>query len=339
MSRNAHVTVLGAGSWGTTVAALAATNTKTVLWSRRAELADQINEKGENSDYLAGLALPDTLTATGDLEQAAADADVIVVGVPSHGFRTALESIGPHIRPWIPIVSLSKGLERDTRFRMTQVIEDVLPGHPAGILAGPNLAREVLQGYAAAAAMAMPDQRLSSSLQSIFVTKNFRVYTNTDVIGSELGGALKNVIAIAAGMATGLGVGDNTTAMVITRGLAEMARLGEALGADPRTFAGLTGLGDLVATCSSPLSRNRHVGEQIGLGKSIEQITSEMNMVAEGVKSVRVVCELAEQHDVDMPNAAFGWWWADPVAALGVVAFLVVEGRKALEAEHVDDCC
>lgn len=303
MSRDAHVAVLGAGSWGTTVAALAAHNTRTTMWSRRAELADRINDEHENADYLAGLPLPESLRATASLEEAVDDADVLVVGVPSHGFRAALEDVMPFLRPWIPVISLSKGLEQGTRLRMTEVIGEVLPGHPAGVLAGPNLAREVLQGYAAAAAIALPDERLASSLQSIFTSKNFRVYTNTDVVGSELGGALKNVIAIGAGMAEGLGVGDNTKAMVVTRGLAEMARLGEALGADPRTFAGLTGLGDLMATCSSPLSRNRHVGEQIALGKTIEQVTAEMKMVAEGVKSVRAVCELAEQHGVDMPIA------------------------------------
>jgi glycerol-3-phosphate dehydrogenase (NAD(P)+) len=303
MSRNARVAVLGAGSWGTTVAALAARNTHTILWSRRPELADRINETSENTDYLPGLPLPDALRATGTLEEAVRDADVLVVGVPSHGFRAMLLEVEPHLRPWIPVVSLSKGLEQGTRLRMTQVIEDVLPGHPAGVLAGPNLAREVLQGYAAAAAMAMPDERLACSLQSIFTSTTFRVYTNTDVTGSELGGALKNVIAIAAGMAEGLGVGDNTKAMVVTRGLAEMTRLGVALGADPRTFAGLTGLGDLMATCASPLSRNRHVGVQLALGRTIDQITADMNMVAEGVKSVRVVCELADRHGVDMPIA------------------------------------
>lgn len=303
MSRDARVAVLGAGSWGTTVAALAAHNTDTMLWSRRPELADVINEKNENTDYLAGLKLPAGLRATGSLDEAVGDADVLVVGVPSHGFRTALEDVQPYLRPWIPVISLTKGIEQSTRLRMTQVIEEVLPGHPAGVLAGPNLAREVLQGYAAAAAIALPDQRLAGSLQTIFTSKTFRVYTNLDVVGSELGGALKNVVAIAAGMAEGLGVGDNTKAMVVTRGLAEMMRLGEALGADPLTFAGLTGLGDLMATCSSPLSRNRTVGQHLAEGKTIEQITSEMNMVAEGVKSARVVCELADEHGVDMPIA------------------------------------
>ena len=304
MSRAPHVAVLGAGSWGTTVAALASRNAETILWSRREEVADQITTAHENREYLPDLPLPEALRATTSIAEAVSDADVLVVGVPSHGFRAALESVADHIRPWIPIVSLSKGLEQGTDLRMTQVIAEVLPGHPAGVLAGPNLAREILQGYAAAAAIAMPDARLAESLQPIFATQVFRVYTNTDVIGSELGGALKNIIAIAAGMAEGLGVGDNTKAMVVTRGLAEMTRLGEALGADPRTFAGLTGLGDLMATCSSRLSRNRHVGEQLALGKSVEEIAAEMHMVAEGVKSVRVVCELARRHGVDMPIAA-----------------------------------
>ncbi len=303
MTRPVHVAVLGAGSWGTTVASLAARNATTVLWSRRREVADQINEKHENSEYLPGLSLHTALRSTDSLEEAIWEADVLVVGVPSHGFRAALEAAAPYVRPWIPIVSLSKGLEQGTHLRMTQVIDEVLPGNPAGVLGGPNLAREVLEGYAAASVVAMPDDHVARSLQPIFASKVFRVYMNTDVIGSELGGALKNVIAIAAGMSDGLGVGANTRAMVITRGLAEITRLGTAMGGDPRTFAGLTGLGDLMATCMSPLSRNRFVGEQIAMGKTIDQITSEMNMVAEGVKSCGVVMELAAQHGVDLPIA------------------------------------
>ena len=303
MSRHPHVTVLGAGSWGTTVASLAARNAETTIWSRRDEVADHINTHHENPDYVTGMALPEQLRATSSLEEAVWEADVLVVGVPSHGFRAALQDVRPHLRPWIPVISLSKGLEQGTRRRMTEIIDEELPGHPAGVLAGPNLAREILQGYAAATALAMPDEHLASSLQDLFQTKVFRVYTNTDVVGSELGGVLKNVVAIAAGMAEGLGVGENTKAMVVTRGLAEMTRLGVALGADPRTFAGLTGLGDLMATCSSPLSRNRGVGVKLAQGMTIDEVTAEMNMVAEGVKSVRAVCELAEEHGVDMPIA------------------------------------
>ena len=301
MTREVHVAVLGAGSWGTTVASLAAANASTILWARRAELATEIDERRVNNTYLPGLQVHPALHATSSLEDAVLPADVLVVGVPSHGFRATLEQAAKFVRPWIPIVSLSKGLESGTALRMTEVIDSVLPGHPTGVLAGPNLAREVLQGFAAAAVIAMADEHVASSLQKLFSSKVFRVYTSTDVLGCELGGVLKNVVAIAAGMAEGLGVGDNTRAMVITRGLAEITRLGVAMGADPRTFAGLTGLGDLMATCMSPLSRNRTVGEKLARGMSIEQITAEMNMVAEGVKSCRVVLQLAERYGVDMP--------------------------------------
>ncbi len=303
MTRDIRVAVLGGGSWGTTVASLAAARTETVLWARRPSTVDAINDRHENPDYLDGLPLHPRLAATTDLKEAVYDADVVVVGVPSQGFRETLTDIAGHLRPWIPLVSLSKGLERGTHMRMTQVIEDVLPGHPSGVLSGPNLAREVLQGFAAAAVIAMPDHHLAESLQRVFASTVFRVYTNGDVVGCELGGALKNVIAIAAGMAEGLGVGDNTRAMVITRGLAEMTRLGVAMGGDPRTFAGLTGLGDLMATCLSPLSRNRRVGEEIARGRTVEEITTQLGMVAEGTKSAESVVEIARQHGVDVPIA------------------------------------
>jgi glycerol-3-phosphate dehydrogenase (NAD(P)+) len=241
------------------------------------------------------------------------------MGVPSHGMRATLEAAAPHVRPWIPIVSLAKGLEAGTRLRPTEVIDEVLPGHPAGVLSGPNLAREVLSGYAAAAVVAMRDEHVARSLQAIFASRVFRVYTNTDVLGCELGGVLKNVIAIAAGMGEGLGVGDNTRALVITRGLAEVTRLGTAMGGEQQTFAGLTGLGDLMATCMSPLSRNRRVGEELARGRTIDEITAEMNQVAEGVKTARVVVELAEQYGVAMPIAA-------------EVDAVVNEGRTAEEA-------
>lgn len=303
MTRDIRVAVLGGGSWGTTVASLAAARTGTVLWARRQSTVDAINDGHENPDYLKGLALHPRLTATTSLKDAVYEADVVVVAVPSQSFRGTLIDIADFLRPWIPLVSLSKGLERGTHMRMTQVIEDVLPGHPCGVLSGPNLAREVLQGFAAAAVIAMPDIQLAESLQRVFASSVFRVYTNNDVVGCELGGALKNVIAIAAGMAEGLGVGDNTRAMVITRGLAEMTRLGVAMGGDPRTFAGLTGLGDLMATCLSPLSRNRRVGEEIARGRTIEEITTQLGMVAEGTKSAQSVVEIAHQHGVEVPVA------------------------------------
>jgi len=299
--REVRTAVLGAGSWGTTVAGLAAANVATRLWARGEDVAREINEQHTNAKYLPGFGLPPQLTATTSLEEAVWDADVLVIGVPSHCVRLTLQAVAPYVRPWIPIVSLTKGLEQGTLMRMTEVIDDILPGHPVGVLAGPNLAMEVMAGYAAASVIAMPDDHVARSLQAVFASRRFRVYTNDDVLGCELGGALKNVIAIAAGMGVGLGVGDNTRAMVITRGLAELTRLGTAMGGDPRTFAGLSGLGDLMATCMSPLSRNRHVGEELTKGKSVQQITAEMNMVAEGIKTSAVAVDLAAKFDVMMP--------------------------------------
>lgn len=303
MLRPVHVAVLGGGSWGTTVASLAAAHATTLLWSRDPQTAAEINERHRNTRYLPDLDLHPDLRGTTDMEEAVYDADVIVVGVPSHAVRQTLVSVAPLLRHWVPIVSLTKGLEQGTRLRMTEVIEQELPGHPAGVLAGPNLAREVIAGYAAAAVIAMPDAHVATSLQRVFSSRRFRVYTNPDVTGCELGGALKNVVAIAAGMAEGLGLGDNTKAMVLTRGLAEITRLGVAMGGDPRTFPGLTGLGDLMATCTSPLSRNRTVGVELAKGRTIDEITTGMRMVAEGVKTSRVVVELAREYGVESPIA------------------------------------
>ena len=301
MTRHATVAVIGAGSWGTTVASVAAANAPTVLWARRGELADEVNEAHTNEAYLPGLGLHAGLRATSSIEEAAATADVLVMAVPSHGFRSVLESAAEHVRPWVPVVSLVKGLERGSRLRMTQVVEEVMPGHPAGVLSGPNLAREILNGYAAAAVVAMPDERVAMPLQGIFKAPLFRIYRSTDVLGAEVAGALKNVFAIAVGMSTGLGTGDNTRALVISRALAEMTRLGVAMGGDQLTFAGLAGMGDLLATCMSPLSRNRRVGEELAKGRSLAEITEEMKMVAEGIKTSRVARELADEHEVDMP--------------------------------------
>jgi glycerol-3-phosphate dehydrogenase (NAD(P)+) len=298
-----RVTVLGAGSWGTTVAALASHNAPTLLWARRAETAEEVNRARTNERYLPGVALPRSLRATASLEEAVRDADVLAVGVPAQGQRAVLEEVRKHLRPWIPLVSLAKGLEQGTHLRMTEVIRQVLPDHRAGVLTGPNLAREIMAGLAAASVIAIDDEMVARQLQGVFHSGLFRVYTNRDVAGCELGGALKNVIAIAVGMGEGLEVGDNTRAAVITRGLAEMTRLGVALGGRTETFAGLTGLGDLIATCASRQSRNRHVGEQLGRGRSIAEIVAEMHMVAEGVKSAPVVMALAEEHGIEMPIA------------------------------------
>ena len=304
MTRPIRIAVLGAGSWGTTVASLAARNAETVIWARRADAAEQISREHRNDGYLKGLSLHPQLRATTDLEEAVRDCDVLVVGVPSHSFRATLQAAAPALRPWVPVLSLAKGIEQGSQQRMTEIIHAELPGHPAGLLAGPNIAREVLQGLAAAAVLAMADAQVARSLQPLFASPVFRVYTNTDVVGCELGGPLKNVIAISAGMAEGLSVGENTRAMVITRGLAEITRLGVALGGRADTFSGLTGLGDLLTTCMSPLSRNRQVGEQYARGRTTAEIVASMNMVAEGIKTSSVVMDMAGRLGIEMPISA-----------------------------------
>ncbi len=297
-----RVTVLGAGSWGTTVAALLCRRDHEVLlWARNPETAAEIDGQRSNEAYLPDVRLPARLRATADLEQAAAHAELLVVGVPTSAFRETLEQVRPHLSPWFPVVSLSKGLERDTHLRMTQVIKEVLPGRPAAALSGPNLAKEIMAGQAAATVVATEDLAVATALQREIHRGMFRVYTHHDVVGCEIGGALKNVIAIATGMAEGLGVGDNTRAAVMSRGLAELTTLAVAMGGEPATLAGLAGMGDLVATCMSPQSRNRHVGEQLGRGRPLEEVLSGMRMVAEGVKTVSTVVELADTHGLDMP--------------------------------------
>jgi glycerol-3-phosphate dehydrogenase (NAD(P)+) len=296
-----RVTVLGAGSWGTTVASLIAPRNPTTIWARNDATADEISKDHTNESYLAGFSLAPELRATADLRESVESADLLIVGVPTKGFRSVLEAAAPHLRPWIPVVSLSKGFEEGTLLRMTEVISSVLPGHPAAALTGPNIAREIMGGQAAAAVIATSDLTVAAAIQGVIQRGVFRVYLNHDVIGCEIGGALKNVIAIAAGMGQGLGVGDNTRAAVISRGLAEVTRLGVAMGAEARTFAGLAGMGDLIATCMSPHSRNRRVGEQLGLGRSLDEILGEMHMVAEGVKTATTVLELAGRYDLELP--------------------------------------
>lgn len=293
--------ILGGGSWGTTVASLTAKNSPTILWARDENTVREINEKHTNSKYLPGAQLNNDLKASNSIKETVQNADVVVVGVPSQFFRDVIKKAKPHIRPWVPIVSLAKGLELDTKMRMTEIIEEELPGHPAGVLTGPNLAKEIQSGQAAAAVIAMVDDTIAKQLQQAFSTGLFRVYTNDDVVGCELGGALKNIMAIATGMGDGANAGDNTRAALITRGLSELTRLGTAMGGKSRTFSGLAGMGDLVATCSSAKSRNHHVGFQLGLGKSLDQIIEEMNEIAEGVKTAKVVMELAKDYNVDMP--------------------------------------
>lgn len=302
-----RVAVIGAGSWGTTVAALTARKYPTVLWARRPELATLINSTAENPDYLPGSRLPYGLRATADLAAAAAEAEVLVMAIPSHGFREVFRRLVGEIPSEIPILSLTKGIEQVSLRRMTEIIEEEAPDRDPGrngVLSGPNLAREVMAGMPAAAVIAIQDPQAAVELQQVFMDPTFRVYTNPDVLGCELAGALKNVMAIAAGMAKGLGFGHNTLAALITRALTELTRLGVNLGGRSETFAGLAGMGDLIATCQSDDSRNNRVGMELASGKPLDEIIADMKMVAEGVKTVKPVLELAGRSNVDMPIAA-----------------------------------
>lgn len=295
------VGLLGGGSWGTTVASLVARKAPTVLWARDPATVAEINTSHTNRKYLPDAALHQGLRATLDARDASSNVDVVVVAVPAHGFRAVIELIQAHIRPWVPVISLTKGLEPASGKRMTEIIAEVLPGHPVGVLTGPNLAREIIASRPAASVIATEDEIIKHTLQDLFNSSLFRVYSNDDVVGCELAGVLKNVIAIVIGMSDGQGAGDNTRAALICRGLAEITRLGVAMGGKPATFAGLAGLGDLVATCTSPHSRNRHVGLELGKGRPLQDIIGEMFMVAEGVKSAPLVVELAQRHRVAMP--------------------------------------
>lgn len=296
-----EVAVVGAGSWGTTVASITARNAPVVLWGRDAAMVKEINASHSNEKYLPGAILNQALRATTDIGAAVGQADVVVVAIPSQSFRAVLSEVKPHIRPWVPVISLSKGLELATGKRMTEIVNELLPGHPVGVLTGPNLAREIMQGSAAASVLAMEDEIIQRALQPLFSSGLFRVYTNDDLVGCELGGVLKNIIAIATGIGDGAGVGDNTRSALVTRGLAEITRLGVAMGGRAATFAGLAGMGDLVATCTSVQSRNHFVGVELGKGRSLDEIIASMHMVAEGVKTCPVVVDLARRYQVAMP--------------------------------------
>ncbi|MGH2753711.1 MAG: NAD(P)H-dependent glycerol-3-phosphate dehydrogenase [Actinomycetota bacterium] len=297
---------VGAGSWGTTMAAVVAKKQEAdvLLWARRAELAETINLFHENPLYLPGIELPENLEATNDIEKAVDGAEVVVMGVPSHGFRDVLREVAPIAGTRACFLSLAKGFEVETRRRMSEVIAEEVEGlgdDGLAVLTGPNLAKEVIRGYPAASTIACKDEKQGERLQELFHASTFRCYRNTDVTGCEIGGALKNVIAIAAGMADGLGFGDNTKATVLTRGLAEMARFAVRFGAHPMTLLGLAGVGDLMATCASPQSRNHSVGIELGKGRKIDEIISSMSMVAEGVKSCKPIYELGQEAGVWMP--------------------------------------
>ncbi|MEV0680386.1 NAD(P)H-dependent glycerol-3-phosphate dehydrogenase [Actinosynnema sp. NPDC050436] len=296
---------MGAGSWGTAFAkVLADSGTDVVLWARRAEVADEITRSRTNSGYLPGTVLPANLAATHDPAKALAGAQAVVLGVPSQTLRDNLAQWRDALPAGATLVSLAKGVELGTLKRMSEVVREVagVPEDQVAVVSGPNLAKEIAAEQPTATVIACTDHDRAVDLQHACSNSYFRPYTNTDVVGCELGGACKNVIALACGMAAGLGFGDNTMASIITRGLAETARLGAALGADPLTFAGLAGLGDLVATCASPLSRNRSFGERLGRGDTVAQAQEAAHgQVAEGVKSCSSIRELAARIGVDMP--------------------------------------
>jgi glycerol-3-phosphate dehydrogenase (NAD(P)+) len=300
-----RVAVFGAGSWGTTFAkVLADAGTDVVLWSRRREIADAIAEHRENPDYLPGVTLPRNLESTSDPRVALDGATDVVLAVPSQSLRHNLTAWRRLIDPSATLISLAKGVELGTLKRMSEVVVEVMGVSAAqvAVVTGPNLAKEIAAEQPTASVVACVDHDRAVAVQQACTTGYFRPYTNTDVVGCELGGACKNVIALSCGMAAGLGFGDNTLATLITRGLAETARLGEVLGADPMTFAGLAGLGDLVATCSSPLSRNRSFGARLGRGETVAQaLAAAHGQVAEGVKSCSAIRELAMRHGVEMP--------------------------------------
>lgn len=304
MSEPTPVAVMGAGSWGSAFSlVLADAGNDVRLWGRRTDLCSTINETRENTEYLPGIALPDAVTASHDHAEVLDGAEAVVFAVPSQTLRANLATWAPLLPDGAILVSLMKGVERGTHERMSEVIAEVagVPSGRVAVVTGPNLAREIAERQPAASVVASTDIGVATRLQRLCHTPAFRPYTNTDVVGCELGGTTKNVIALAVGMAVGLGFGDNATATVITRGLAETGRLATAMGADPMTLAGLAGLGDLVATCSSPLSRNRTFGEKLGQGLTVDEIVASTRQVAEGVKSGQAVYELAAEHGVDMP--------------------------------------
>src|SRR5690242_1878838 len=301
-----RISVLGAGSWGTAFSlVLADAGNDVTLWARREEVCETINRRRENTDYLPGVELPPAVFATHDTEQALGGAELVVFAVPSQTFRTNLEQWAPYIPSSAVMVSLMKGVELGTLKRMSEVIGEVTDAAPSrvAVISGPNLSHEIAQREPAASVVACADESVARRLQHLVHSPAFRPYTSVDVVGCELGGAYKNVVALSVGMAVGLGFGDNTTASVITRGLAETARLAMALGANPLTLMGLAGLGDLVATCSSPLSRNRTFGEKLGQGMTTADIYASTRQVAEGAKSCSSLLALAQRTGVDAPIA------------------------------------
>jgi len=299
------ITVIGAGSWGTALAVhLASAGRDVTLWARRPDVVDEIRRTRHNPRYLCDLPIPTSVGVTSDLAAAAASAHVWAFAVPSQRLRKRAEALRPVVHDDVRIVSLAKGIENETLMTMTQVLDEVYREHPhsqIGALSGPSHAEEVADGRPTTLVAAAANPEDARRIQSAFMTERLRVYVNTDVLGVEIGGAGKNVLAIAAGIGDGVGYGDNAKAALVTRGIAELRRLGRAMGADPQTFSGLSGIGDLVATCTSEHSRNRRLGERIGRGDAPQEVLDGMDMVAEGVRTTQSMSALADAHNIDMP--------------------------------------
>ena len=297
------ITVLGSGAMATACSILLAEHPHQCvsLWARNPNYARDMDEQRENRRLLPGVAIPDSVSVTSDIDQAAEDADILVVAIPTKFLREALMQIAPHLTHDRPVVSVIKGLENETFMRPSEIIVEVLGNRAVVALSGPSHAEEISRRLPASVVSASGDVTLAKQVQQMFNTDRFRVYTNSDIVGVEFAGALKNVIAIAAGICDGLGYGDNAKSALLTRGVVEITRFGTALGAETLTFAGLAGMGDLITTCISPYGRNRMVGERLGKGEMLKQILDSMDAVAEGVTTTRSVFDLAEKKDIEMP--------------------------------------
>ncbi|HET6973358.1 MAG TPA: NAD(P)H-dependent glycerol-3-phosphate dehydrogenase [Pyrinomonadaceae bacterium] len=298
-----HIAVIGAGSWGTALAVIAARAGHSVrLWSRNDAVVSSINEQRVNSRYLSATSIPDNVTATGDVEAALQDASMVLLAVPSHAARETLLALTSHLHEAAIIVNVAKGIEIESGKRISEIAKEVVAGtHPFVTLSGPSFAKEVVAGHPTAIVAASKDIAAARAVQNDLSFENLRIYTNADVVGTEIGGSVKNVMAIAAGMADGLGFGANSVAALITRGLAEITRLARREGAQMETLMGLAGLGDLVLTCTGNLSRNRFVGAELGKGRTLAEITAELSEVAEGINTARAVKKLADRASLEMP--------------------------------------
>lgn len=333
------ISVLGAGSWGSALAlSLAKKGYNVTMWTLSQQQADKINTTKENMDYLPGILFPNNITLTTDIEEAIIDSKIIVLAVPSQAIRSVCQKIKPFAKPEQILVDVAKGLEKGTGLRLSQVCEEELPQNPYVALSGPSHAEEVAKDIPTTLVVSSENIEIAQEVQEIFMSPKLRVYTNPDVVGVELGGALKNIIAFGAGICDGLGYGDNTKAALMTRGIREIARLGIALGADSNTFSGLSGIGDLIVTCTSMHSRNRRAGILIGQGKSLEQTLEDVKMVVEGITATEVAHEVAKKMNIDMPitNAIYSVLYENKNAN-EVVANLMMRSKKHEMEEIVDE--